>query len=409
MVKKILLLLLVLFLFYGCGQKESKPMFVDVEKSLKIDSEINNEKELKPFLKEGNKKFKIAVIESGNYYAYFNVAEALFKGLMTLGWIKELEIRDGESQNMRTGEYIKKLRLQNCSDYIEIGPELYFDLNWDEKRADSAEFKKIISKENGVDLVICLGTYAAKAVLKQPGYNTPTLIDAVADSVGSGLSKTTEDSGVDFVTNRCDPEQYKRQIELFYNVVKFKKLGIIYEESENGRIYGAVKDIERAAKEKGFEIVRKTNVLAEPTDEELGKAAKLYNQALEELCPEVDALFLGICGGLEDENMPNVIEILNKQQKPSFSMEGSTVVKKGALLGVSGYLVKSTGIYNAEKVIEILKGKKPRELSQTFENVPKIAVNVKTAQIIGFDIPIDVISSSDEIYREFEGADKNEK
>ncbi len=35
-------------------------------------------------------------------------------------------------------------------------------------------------------------------------------------------------------------------------------------------------------------------------------------------------------------------------------------------------------------------------------NPPKIAINLKTAEIIGYDPPVDVLGAADEIYQEIE-------
>ncbi len=51
---------------------------------------------------------------------------------------------------------------------------------------------------------------------------------------------------------------------------------------------------------------------------------------------------------------------------------------------------------------KILNGARPRQLDQVFEGPPKIAINLKTAQIIGYDPPVDVLGAADEIYQEIE-------
>ena len=48
----------------------------------------------------------------------------------------------------------------------------------------------------------------------------------------------------------------------------------------------------------------------------------------------------------------------------------------------------------------MFNGAKPRQIGQLFEEPPRIAINLKTAEIIGFDPPVDVLGAADEIYQE---------
>ena len=48
----------------------------------------------------------------------------------------------------------------------------------------------------------------------------------------------------------------------------------------------------------------------------------------------------------------------------------------------------------------VFNGAKPRQLPQVFEGPPKVAINLKTAQIIGFDPPMVLLGAADEIYKE---------
>ncbi len=41
-------------------------------------------------------------------------------------------------------------------------------------------------------------------------------------------------------------------------------------------------------------------------------------------------------------------------------------------------------------------------MEQLFEEPPKIAINIKTAEIIGFDPPVDILLAADEIFQEIE-------
>ena len=51
---------------------------------------------------------------------------------------------------------------------------------------------------------------------------------------------------------RVQPERYQRQLRLFHEIVGFRKLGLVYEDSPSGRSYAAVDAVRQIAMEKGF-------------------------------------------------------------------------------------------------------------------------------------------------------------
>lgn len=401
----LIIALIMTVLITGCGEKKQQVVIFKSENTISSHQKKESGNDFtKPVKRE--RKQRIAVIQSDDYYEYFEAFTEIYRGFEALGWIKDTDILRKKLHNMND-TLIEDLQNYDYSDYIEFKPEYYYSFKADEKNAEDKRFKKLVEKikNNEVDLVISLGTMATQILLSQPGYKSATLMDAITDPIGSGLVKSIQDSGQDNLTARIDTDQYLRQVKLFYDVVNFKKMGIIYENSENGRSYAAVDYVEKIAKEKNFEIIRDNGALAEPSEEELQKGYRMYLEAMDRVCPKSDAVFLGVSGGLEDANMPNVVKRLVKYKIPSFTMEGSYMVRKGAMIGVSG---KEMGMYDAVKAVKILNGVKPRELSQKYEKMPKISLNLKMAELIGYDIPVDIIKSADEIYNTIEGVDASD-
>ena len=270
-------------------------------------------------------------------------------------------------------------------------------MDWDTEKADSDDFRDLVSEDTGTDLIIALGTGPGQ-VFASMERSVPVVADSISDPLGSGIIASYEDSGRDFLTVRVDPDRYKRQIRMFFDVVGFERLGIIYEDTEEGRAYGAVGDIETIADEKGFSVVHNTNIL--PVDAGAEACEKQYLTAVDEVSGEADAVYLGIVNGLSARNLPHIMKIVNEHGIPSFAMKGSVYVQQGVLFGVSESEEIATGIHNAKNIVQILRGKQPRSIKQVFEHVPHIAINLSEAEKIGYDIPIDILASSDEIYTE---------
>ena len=72
------------------------------------------------------------------------------------------------------------------------------------------------------------------------------------------------------------------------------------------------------------------------------------------------------------------------------------------LLSLSQKSFRRVGLFEAAIIAKILNGAKPRKLPQVFEGSRTLAINLKTAELIGFSInlPIEVLAAADEFYRE---------
>ena len=380
---------------------EEKDTAVDITEKEYSDLQ---EFSLEPFLNEGDKKHNIAVVLYGiweEFPDYSEVFAGMINGLAQIGWMDPVEEADfyygsDMRQIKEVIDIIGMIEDNKLSGYLNFSRDLYFDLEWDTETAGSAAFADLLSEDRGVDLIIALGTGPGQVFSALEDLKIPVVADSISDPLGSGIISSYDDSGRDNLTVRVDPDRYKRQIRMFYDVVGFERLGIIYEDTPEGRAYGAVKDIELIAREKGFEVVHNTNVLPVDAGEEACETQ--YLVAVEEVSKESNAVYLGIVNGLSSRNLPNIMEITNRYRVPTFSMKGSAYVRQGVLFGVSESEEVATGIYNAKNIVQVLRGKLPRSINQIFEHVPHIAINLDGANKIGYDVPIDILASSDEIY-----------
>lgn len=60
------------------------------------------------------------------------------------------------------------------------------------------------------------------------------------------------------------------------------------------------------------------------------------------------------------------------------------------------------GEFHAETFAKVFNGALPGQLDQLFEEPPKLAVNLKTAELVEFDPPLLLLGATDEIYREIQ-------
>lgn len=343
-------------------------------------------------------KWRIGYYEGGDYIEYKQTLTAIVKGLMNLGWIEKAELKQfpGDSTEALWVWLSDNLN----SKYLIFKKDAYYSSNWKEnlrKQQSQALIKRLNTKKD-IDLMIAMGTWAGQELANNK-HKTPIVACAVSDAVSSGIIKSYDKSGYEYFHVRVDPLRYKRQVEIFSDIIGFKKLGIMYENTVRGRSYASVDKVEEVAKERGFKIIRsfiKKNVDNEKEAEEEVK------RCFSELCHKADAIYVTLHMGVNKDTLPFLVKTADQAGIPTFSQAGSEEVKYGLLMSISQAGFKYVGQYQAKIIAKIFNGAKPGQLDQIFEEPSRIAINLKTASKIGYDPPVDVLSAADEIYNSYQ-------
>jgi ABC-type uncharacterized transport system substrate-binding protein len=185
-------------------------------------------------------------------------------------------------------------------------------------------------------------------------------------------------------------------VRLFHDVIGFKKLGVAYEDSVYGRSYAGIDMVEKVARERGFEVAP-CYTMSDIADQNL--AGESVIKCFHELADKVDAIYVTSQGGVNIKTIPELVKITNESRLPTFSQSGSEEVRYGVLMTISRAEFKPVGMFHAATMAKIFNGAKPRQLNQFFEEAPNIAINLKTAEIIGLYLYADVLAAADEIHR----------
>jgi ABC-type uncharacterized transport system substrate-binding protein len=348
-----------------------------------------------PTLRPDGKRWRIGYVESGIYGDYPLTLAEIAKGLQHLGWLKfKSPMPKGAS-----GHDLWAWLAQNTeSKYLEFVADAWwqpgnFDASKREPMREAIEQR--IKDRHDLDLIIAMGTWAGQDMRKL-GPPIPTIVASTSDPVASGISDSVKDSGRDNLQARIEPERYQRQVRLFHEIVPFKKLGIVYENSEAGRTYGAVAAVEQVSHELGFAVqscyAQSSNIT---TEQAISNAVQCYKKLTEE---RVDAVYVTTHRGVTADSIKDIARILEQAKVPSFSMNGSKEVQSGILLSLARADLSYVGLFHAESIARVFNGAKPRQLSQVWIDPPKIALNLATARAIGFDPPVDILLAADEVY-----------
>ncbi|MCU0589128.1 MAG: hypothetical protein MUF52_13365 [Syntrophobacteraceae bacterium] len=341
-------------------------------------------------------KWRIAYFEGGEYTDYQKIFSETIRALMKLGWIETAEIppQGGEE----TKSLWSWLSTGARSKYLEFVQDAHYSTNWDDelrKKTVETVIERLNEKKD-IDLLIAMGTAAGKDFANDR-HKTPTIVISASDPLGAGIIKSVEDSGLEHLHAQVDPNRYDRQLRIFHEIVGFKKLGVAYEDTSNGRSYAALDKIEKMSRDRGFEVVR-CHTKSDISDTRLAEDS--VTQCFNELSRSADAIYVTFQGGVNMRSIPQLVKIANESHIPTFSQSGSEEVRHGFLLSISQAGFKYIGEFHAGIIARVLNGAKPNQLGQLFEEPPKIAINLKTAELIGFDPPVVLLGAADEIFRE---------
>ena len=343
-------------------------------------------------------KWKIVFYEGGPHANYYHYLEATVSGLMNLGWIEKADISKIRSKNEDTERLWNWLVNSAESDYLEFVKDGYYSANWDDeqRQENKSGLLKRLKSEGEINLVMAMGTWAGLDLANNE-HSVPTIVMSTSDPVESGIIKSQDDSGFDHVHARVDPYRYERQLRIFHDIIKFKKLGIAFEDSIYGRSYSAIDTVEKVAADIGFDVVKcYTKSDISDTDVASESVIRCFNK----LSKKVDAIYVTIQGGVNTESIPNLVEIANKNSIPTFSQLGSKEVQQGFLFSISRPGFRPAGLFLSATIAQVLNGAKPRQLKQVFEESPSIAINLKTAEIVGLYLYADILAAADTIYRD---------
>jgi len=351
-----------------------------------------------PRLKDNGKKHRIVYLQGGPYFEYDMVFKAVIRALMELGWAEKISL-PAQSTDTARSLYTYLAARKEWSKYLEFPADGFYDNDWKDNRRKPT--MQALLNRNDVDMIFAYGTWAGQDMKNMPANfdRVPVVVMDVSDPLRSKIVDSNEDSGRNNLTARVDPLRYQRQVRLFHQIIGFKRLGIAFEDTVEGRSYSAITDVEKVSREQNFEIVQ----IRHPGYMKSKKqSVQWFLQSVTDLAPKVDAFYITQQLAVDNESLSKIVEILNSHKIPTFSQTGSMEVRRGLLLSIATADYKYVAKYHARKIAQILNGAEPRKLPILFEDPPKIAINLQTASTIGFDPPVDILSAADEVYMETE-------
>ena len=349
--------------------------------------------ELQPILKPDGTKWRIGYYEGGAYNDYVPVTKAALARLAKLGWLPDAAMRCVDGAKDSSGLWA--CLSDNPGDYLEFPKDARWSANWEDERraANRADFIKRARERHDLDLVFALGTWAGQD-LASDEHDIPVVVCSTSNAIASGIIKSAEDSGFNHVHARVDPTRYARQVRLFHEIVGFSKLGVVFENSKEGRTYAGMDQIEPLAKELGFTLIA---CEAPFSGVSLAQAEDAVMACHEELAQKADAVYIAIHRGVNRQSIKRLLEPFFKRNIPTFAMGTLYEVNAGALMSMAQPNFTYAGDFYGDVAARVLHGERPRDIGQILPDPQDLRVNLETARLIGFHIPVDVLSDAEEI------------
>lgn len=344
-----------------------------------------------------HKKWRVIYVEGGPYTDYQQIFAGTVRGLAKLGLIVNGDV-PVPANSESTREMWTWLCANAGGDRMEFLPDGYYSANWDEKLrvSNKADIMRRIHERGDVDIILAFGTWAGQDMATGE-HAVPTFSMSVTDAVDAGIVASAADSGRDHVHAQVEPGRYERQVAIFHDVFKFKRLGVVYEDTPDGRSSSGIPAVEKAARELDIELVPCTTTLNLP---DLDQSFENLRRCVENLSTQCDAIYLTVNTGMQGHRIRELLQPIIAAGIPSFSQSGPGETKLGVLMSLAQTDFDDVGLFEANAVAKVLDGAKPRDVNQIFEGPLGLAINLKMAMLIGWNPPFEILAAVDEIHQQ---------
>jgi putative ABC transport system substrate-binding protein len=236
--------------------------------------------------------------------------------------------------------------------------------------------------DGGSDMILALGTDAAKMVKGCHG-GIPSVFSMVSEPGQSGLLNSGRDGGTPMTGVCLDVPVEDQFVSLIDVVPKARRIGVIYNPQESQFL---VDEARSAANRMNLGLV------TYPIDSEAE-----VPEGLTVLRPKIDALWLvSDRTVLTTESLQFVFLYAFQTNLPLMGLS-EHFVKMGALFAV-GPDYSDVGRQSGEFAAQILAGRDPEELPVASPRKVLLSLNLRTAEIIGLDIPEGVVRKAASVY-----------
>jgi len=229
------------------------------------------------------------------------------------------------------------------------------------------------------DLIYTFGTMATQSAMDKIK-DVPIVYNVVQRPIEAGIIRSWESSAnnVTGASNIVAMESAFRTVAL---VLSIRKLGFIYNDQDPAsKIQRG--DIAKIQQKFGFRIL-------DIPVRDLESIPEAMRQAVS---AKLDAVFFPADSFIM-ANAGTIVALLNKHRIPSIAIIPEMVTENGALISL-GPDYYELGQLAAQNALEVLGGKQPAQVSSKTVRNLHLYINLKTADRLGIDFPLQLLSMS---------------
>lgn len=253
-------------------------------------------------------------------------------------------------------------------------------IDFQNAQGDQSNLKSMSDRflQNNAKVTIGIATPAVQSLANEPG-NTPVIMGAVSDPIGTGLVKSLQKPGGK-VTGVKDREPIKQQLELIKTFIpNIKNIGVVYTSSDDSST-SEFKEFKNLAQKDGINVhaytITSTNDIEQVAQTMAGNVQAVY-------VPTDNTVASGFS---------SLIKAANSAKIPVFPAVDSMVKSGGiATVCVSQY---DMGVLTGKMAAKVLDGADPATLPIESVHNFSTVINEKAAQKLNIQIPQSIINNA---------------
>jgi outer membrane protein TolC len=268
---------------------------------------------------------------------------------------------------------------------FEIPESKIIDGDWNINKIKSAIDQLLADKD--IDIILALGVIASNDIAKRDQLNKPVIAPYIFDIILQGIPEKNGTSGIKNLTYIYIPFITTNTLSDFQNIVDYKNLAILLNNSYLEAIPGIEQWLQKFAENRGINLYTI-------------KVEDSIDAVFQNLPAQVDAVYVSPLLHIYDTWFDKLIDEFKRRKMPSFSILGIEEVKRGILATNRPDIFPRVARRIALNVQRILLGEKPGEIPVFFAPGEQLTINMETARAINTFPKLSVLSEAELVYGE---------
>jgi outer membrane protein len=238
-----------------------------------------------------------------------------------------------------------------------------------------------------VDMIITLGSISSNEVCHRSELAKPVIAPYIIDASFQKLPIKNGKSNIKNLNYISAPATFKRDIQIFKDIVPFRKLAVFI----NQYFLDAFPGLDLCCKETLEELNLNVKIIGIGTS---------IQQAMDKVPSDIEAVYILPLPHFSDDQYKKLADALIDRKLPSFAYGGAERVEQGILAGLNKDVVNRISRRVGINVQRILLGEKPEQIPVAISIHQQLTINEATANAIGVSPSWAVITEAEIVGRE---------